>query len=393
MANKNCEKETLVEQTTVSACNAPFSICLPFGGNLSMDGSCLKYTAPETIPADGEYSGFIVKGGCIQGVVPPSSPLYTSNTCAPVPNPCDCEGGSSETTPSTLDGNLLTLDALSRPLVQLHYEQGDGISISGKGTTSSPLVISCDLDVPGTIVSGTPAVLSVSTADGVATVSHVETKATTRTINGMTFDNFGHLYSYTEPGTASQYLTANQLIPGTYVSITKDTTANTLTFDIANSGVTEGTYVVGGYSAAIVKNGLITNMTRGITFPAGEYDLGDYRVTFNEYGSAIEIAVIDDSSVVKHSATKRVEAGTSGVTLSFTLANDSGLRVSIKSKAVPNCTVTIDGNVYTGDKIGDLLYEVVTNATFAAGDHTIVVTPASAFTGVAIIDVVLNTVI
>lgn len=393
MANKNCENEVLVGSETVSDCNAPFNICLPFGGSLSLDGTCLKYTPPTEVPEDGEYNGFVVKGGCIQGVVPPTSPLYTSNTCAPVPNPCDCEGGTSSITPSTLDGNMLTLDAMDRPLVQLHYEAGDGISITGKGTTTSPLVISYSPTGTSGIISGTPAVLTVEQEDDNTVISHVESKATVRTINGMTFDSFGHLYSYTEPEGKTQYLTSNDLVGSNNVTITKDSTSGMLTFDLNDTTVNAGTYMFGGYNATISKKGIVSALDRVITFTAGDYDLGDYRVTFNAYGSATAIAAIDYSGVVRHSVTKRVVAGTATVEFSFTLAESTGLRVSIKSQAVPLCTVSIDGNIYSGDKIGDAMYEVVTNATFADGSHTVIITPASAFTGAAVIDVVLNTVI
>lgn len=393
MANKNCEKEVLVNGTTVSDCNAPFSICLPFGGNLSLDGTCLKYTPPTEIPEDGEYNGFVIKDGCIQGVVAPTSPLYTSNICATVPNPCDCEGGSSDITPSTLDGNMLTLDALNRPLVQLHYEAGDGISITGKGTTASPLVISYSPTTETSIISGTPAVLTVTKEDDSTVISHVECKSTTRTINGMTFDSFGHLYSYTDPGTATTYLTSNDLIGSGNITITKDQASGMLTFDLADTTIKAGSYVFGGYTVSLTEKGIIMELESSIAFPEGSYDLGDFRVTFNSHGSATAIAAIDYTGIARHSVTKKVNAGTTEVSFSFTLAEATGLRVSIKSKAIPECTVTIDGNIYTGDKIGDAMYEVVTNATFSASSHTVVVKPASAFSGVAIIDVVLNTVV
>lgn len=393
MANKNCGTESLVKPEPVSSCNNPFSICLPFGGNLSMDGTCLKYTEPTSVPEDGEYSGVIVKNGCIQGVVSPSSPLYTANTCAPVPNPCDCDsGGSSDITPSTLDGNMLTLDSLNRPLVQLHYKAGDGIELSGKGTTASPLVVTCSVAAMSTILSGTPAILSVETEDEGVVISHVESKATTRTINGMTFDAYGHLYNYTEPERSTQYITASQIAGDGNITTSIDTTTNMVTVGLNESPVSAGSYLLGAYNFTVSKYGIVQKLEQSVSFPAGSYDFEKYKVTFNEYGTATDIAVIETNDV-RHSVSKKIAVGTEEYSFTFSLWESSGLRVSLRSESIPECTVTIDNNIYEGEKIGTMFYDVLTSATFAEGSHTIVITPKSAFTKVAILDIILCTVV
>ena len=393
MANRNCGTESLVKPEPVSSCNNPFSICLPFGGNLSMDGTCLKYTEPETVPADGEYSGVVVKNGCIQGVVPPTSPLYTANTCAPVPNPCDCDdGGSSDITPSTLDGNMLTLDSLNRPLVQLHYTAGDNISLSGNGTSASPLVVSCTVDSMKDIISGTPSILSVENRDDNIVISHVESKATTRTINGMTFDAYGHLYSYTAPTITSQYITTAQVLGSDSIDATIDNITNTVSLSLKDTPAKYGNYLLGGYNVSFSKKGVLEEIVQTITFPSGEYDFDHYRVTFNAYGSATAIAYIQ-SSAVRHSVSKIIPAGTEEYRFDFSIWEDSGLRISIRAQNMTSCVVTIDGNIYAGTLFGNIFYDIVPSATFAAGAHNMVITFGSTIPTDAILDVHLSTVV
>ena len=393
MATTICGSKILLEKSNgVSPCEESFSICMPFGAHLDREGGCLSFTPADNIPEDGEYSRVIIKNGCIMGVRGPEDPIYTSAPCTPIPQPCDCGGGSGGIEPSSLPGNLFSLDATGKGLALLNTRAGEGITVSGSGTETDPLVIAAKSDETMKLVSGTPAVLTVDSIEGGYSISHVETKSPVRTINGMTFDTFGHLSGYDEPASLG-YLVANQILAGTYTMVTIDNTGPTVTIDLKDTAVRAGEYLLGGMKLNLSNKGTISTIDQGIKLTEGVYTFGDYNVTVNQYGSITDISVVEDVGAVTHSLTKKIPAGVESVSVNFVLSAPSGLRISIKSTNVPDCTVMLDGNYYTGDKIGNDMFEIVTNATFSAGQHTLDITPSAAFSSIAIIDVILNTVV
>ena len=124
----SCGATTLKEPEATKCEN--FSFCLPFGGHVEYDGTCIQYT-PGTPPADGVYSKIYIANGCIVGAEKYDPPIFSGSPCAPVPNPCDCDGsgGGSLPDPSTQSGNLFQYDAAGRPLVKVTINGGDGISV------------------------------------------------------------------------------------------------------------------------------------------------------------------------------------------------------------------------------------------------------------------------
>lgn len=129
---------------------------------------------------------------------------YTPAPCAP--NPGDCDGGGAGDIGTVPDGcNLSTVDAAGRINTQLSVTAGKGITVTGCGSASSPLVISTDDESGGGsdtyIRSATPVVLTVT---GSGSQSNPYTLAVTEalsgTYNGMTFDSYGRLTAYTQFG-------------------------------------------------------------------------------------------------------------------------------------------------------------------------------------------------
>lgn len=387
---EQCEPQILVKETASSKCD-PWSLCLPFGASLEMVDGCVRYTPPSSYPPDGTYGKVIIQDGCIVGLAPEDLPVYTDSPCAPVPTPCDCEGGSgSMPDPSVTSGNLFTYDAAGRPLAKLYTQAGSNISLSGAGTETSPLVIGTTGGAAVTVVSGTPNVITVTNNNSQYIVSHKTTGLGGRVIQGMEFNDTGHLVAYNAPADAG-YLTAAQILGGTAVQSTLDQTSGMVTIDLRDQAAVDAdTYLLGGINVEVSKKGQILRLTKHLDPTAGTYALGDYNVAVNSLGSIEDITPRASDGSVAHSVSKRFAAGANPV-LTFQIAAASSFRISVKSASMPSgTTVQVDGNSYAGDVMGNT-YEVVTNATFAPGVHN--VQALASFTGPVIIDVQLSTVV
>lgn len=286
-ALKTCD-ETEVQSATDDSFECPsFSVCLPFGGSLSFDGGCINYEA-GTPPADGTYGKVIVEGGCIVGVEQDVVPQYAATPCAPVPNPCDCGDGSGATI-STQAGNLITQDATGALLAKLYVQGNNGISVSGYGTAERPLIISGSGSGSGAGALVGDSIIKIrSLANNTTAISHAESPTQGITVNGMTFDSYGHLESYTAPSGLGNGLTA--VVGGDGIKAETNPNSQIATISLEElKPDPSGTSLLGGYNVTVDNHGRVTDISRAITIPARTYTLGEYDVTTNAYGSITNI--------------------------------------------------------------------------------------------------------
>lgn len=374
----------------------PFSFCLPFGGKVEYDGTCMQY-APGTPPEDGVYSKIYIANGCIVGADKYDPPIYTSSPCAPVPNPCDCEGGGSGALPdpSTQSGNLFQYDASGRPLVKVTINGGNGISVSGSGSSTDPFMLSATPDSSIGIQyfkSGNDALTLTGSGTSGDPYTYTHRSGYQGNVNGMTFDTYGHLTGYTAPSTAG---TINGVVGSDGIDVSTDISSGVATVSLAAPvPALNGDYTFGAYKITLNDKNIPSYLERIVNLSAGEYVFGNYNVTVNEYGSITDIESIQTAGIVTTSASKKFTQNTGDMSRSmvFTTGSASAFRISYKSLTIPaDIQVYVDDIVYDGTLVGNS-YEVLTNSTLGAGQHTVSVQTATetGFTGVGFLDVTLT---
>jgi hypothetical protein len=286
----DCNGDTIQEPQVKSGC-PDFSLCLPWGGRLWQENGCLK-AQPGTPPPDGIYDRIIIADGCIVGLEKADVALYVPPSCTEVPAACasSSEGAASSCEASPLAGNLYTCDASGRPLVRCSIKGGDGIIVSGRGTVSDPYRIKADISAETLrVVAGNNGVTVTGTgsAADALVISHKSGGLNT-TVNGMRFDQYGHLVEYTEPTTSSG---VNGIVPGDGIDVQVDNKVGIATISLSKpANVRNGIYQCGGYDVQLDLKNRIFNLTQRIDIPAQTYAFGPYDVELNNLGSVVAIA-------------------------------------------------------------------------------------------------------
>ena len=286
----DCDGDNIQEPQTKSGC-PDFSLCLPWGGRLWQENGCLK-AQPGTPPPDGIYDRIIIADGCIVGLEKADVALYVPPSCTEVPAACGASSseGASSCEASTLAGNLYTCDASGRPLVRCSIKGGDGIIVSGRGTVSDPYSIRADISAETLrVVAGNNGVTVTGTgsAADALVISHKGGGLNT-TVNGMRFDQYGHLVEYTEPTTSSG---VNGIVPGDGIDVQVDNKVGIATISLSKpANVRNGIYQCGGYDVQLDLKNRIFNLTQRINIPARTYAFGPYDVELNKLGSVVAIA-------------------------------------------------------------------------------------------------------
>lgn len=284
----NCGPVDVVTPGAPADCPV-WEICLPFGGRMWSDGRCVK-VAPGNPPADGVYGKVVVSGGCIVGVEKADLPLYVAPPCSQVP--ADCASGDTEESnlcnPSATAGNLYQCDTVGRPLVRCNIRGGDNVTVSGDGTSGNPFVVAANISTEAFVVKAGNTGVEVAgsgTGKNPLKISHA-TGGYQGTINGMTFDQFGHLESYDDPGASG----INGIAAGYGIDVQMEQKAGIATIGIAKPAHgLEGTYRFGGFDVQLDTKNLVFNINRILEVPAGTYAWGQYDVEVNEYGSVVSI--------------------------------------------------------------------------------------------------------
>lgn len=276
-----CEDKVIHEATTSGSCQS-WETCLPFGGRLYNAGGCVHFEKGSP-PADGVYDKIVIANGCIVGAEKGDIPLYTGSPCAPVP--VECGGGGGLPDPSGQSGNLFAYDASGKPLVRVVISGGDGISVSGNGSASSPYIIALSGAGGGggkTFIRSANNAIAVTGA-GEQTAPYVLThkKGLEGRFGGMTFDDYGHLVSFTQ---SSVQTGVAGIIGGAGINVTSDSNGiYTISATGGPLGIT-GDYLFGGWNAKFQDSQLV-GVTQSINVAPGVYTFGDYKVTVNKFGS------------------------------------------------------------------------------------------------------------
>lgn len=403
-----------------------FTACLPFGGSITLASGKLSYKAPSAPSVTEGY--VVVSGGCISDVKAVELPTYTSAPCAPVPSRCDDSGGGGG------GGGGDCSDCLTQVVAQ----GGTSISVTGAGTSSSPLIISytgkSGSSTITDIVSGNSAI-TVGSSGSAAVITHKTGKG--GTFNGLTFDEFGHLTG----GSGSSGGGLIDVVGGDGIDVTSSGGVAIVSL-IRDCAVDDGTYYFGGYRI-VYSSCKITEIERAITLPPGTYNMGGYAVGVNAYGSinsltrsiqltpqtvtlgAYDVTVDGYGSITNIQPSSSTGGGTSTVyawvlfdrgsalspsssaTRSFSLMTNSRVLVrlsfydketlaaiaggtgdidsEIAQKAI---TFSISGNAFTTYTQAPGLATYVPNFTLTAGQHTIEVRSSGVCNGPVTLEVV-----
>lgn len=399
MPTSNCEGTVIATPTNSGQCPS-WELCLPFGTRLYSQDGCVQIEKPETAPQDGVYGKIVVKNGCIVDVQPEDIPLYNGPACAPVPCPCDGEGGSGGgLLPSTLSGNLFEIDPAGGALVKLSVKEGSGISVTGDGTATNPLTISAKdagENAKIYIQAGNNGV--TLTGDGTAkspyTISHLE-QGEARTIQGMSFDRYGHLRDYTKPTEAT---TINGVNAGEGIDVDVDVNTGIATVKLKEPLPNiSNTFAFGGYDVELKRNQVV-DIARRIQLVEATYRIGDFDVTVNEYGSITNIVPVPQADGIRIAASKMFKGANDSMnrSVTFTILQDASFRITYQStRTIPaDTSLLIDGNYYPCTISGNRL-DAMTNARFSAGQHAIDIstTTDDGLVGDAFLDILLTAVV
>ena len=347
-----CDEKVLKEATEQGQCE-DIDICLPFGGRLYTNGGCLAYE-PGTAPTDGTYGKVKVQNGCIVGVEDEDASLYTASPCAPVPNPCDCDGGVNI---SGVQGNLLYKDGSGDLAAVLHYEAGNGITMSGDGTAENPLTVAATSSGSGGIsnVLGND-VIEVAKSGTTAIVKHKPSAAESSIIGPVRIDSYGHVIGAAEVSSDSGVL---GVLGRDGVDANTDPNTNIVTVSLADMlDAPSGTWWLGGYLVDIDSKGRVTGVRQEIRTNNRTYTFGDYDVTLNGLGSITDVELNSDSGGGDTSSAGLSPAGMmfqytwysagTDIEVAFKLAKKSHVRLIFtpnSNNAPGGLSVDVDGSL------------------------------------------------
>ena len=347
-----CDEKVLKEATEQGQCE-DIDICLPFGGRLYTNGGCLAYE-PGTAPTDGTYGKVKVQNGCIVGVEDEDASLYTASPCAPVPNPCDCDGGVNI---SGVQGNLLYKDGSGDLAAVLHYEAGNGITMSGDGTAENPLTVAATSSGSGGIsnVLGND-VIEVTKSGTTAIVKHKPSAAESSIIGPVCIDSYGHVIGAAEVSSDGGVL---GVLGRDGVDANTDPNTNIVTVSLADMlDAPSGTWWLGGYLVDIDSKGRVTGVRQEIRTSNRTYTFGDYDVTLNGLGSITDVELNSDSGGGETSSAGLSPAGTmfqytwysagTDIEVAFKLAKKSHVRLIFtpnSNNAPGGLSVDVDGTL------------------------------------------------
>lgn len=286
-----CEATEIKGDTSGVRCE-PFDVCLPFGRSLHFDGYCMSVKGNPEI-SDGEYGTIIVKDGCIVDAKPAPVFQYTPPPCNESAIGCggssSGSGGAAGVVIQTGACNLLKQDASGRLGAFLTVEGGEGVSVTGCGSESNPLVINMETaEAERTHIQSASVQSLVVSGDGGVSNPYMLDLAEVfegGTYLGFTVDTHGRITGYENVSAGS--IIAVVAGPGISV-MTEGGTATVSLATVAHGG---GTYIFGGYQVKIDLAGRITNIEQAI-------DLGEDQQTIDPYENQLTISELGSITAI-----------------------------------------------------------------------------------------------
>lgn len=353
---KACELTLLHEaERTVGP---DFSCCLPFGGQLLSRAGVLTYSAPATVPPDGVYNAITIKGGCIVGVGTEDLSAYNVATCTAVPTPCG-EGVSNVVSGIALQG-------------------GSGISVIGTGTTANPFVISAT-GVASSGSDGGGAIYLQAANSGVLvggsgsasdpfTVAHKEA-GDFDLINGMRFDSYGHLVQYSP---ASSTIGVNDVVAGYGIDVTRDQATKIVTVGLQKpANPVNATLEFGKYLVTLDEYNRIHKITENTAASSqGLHPVAYVRNCYRRDAETVTV-LLGEASYLKIEFDVSGDLPTSSATpTTGDAASGSGSTVETGAPGI-----SVDNHAITPTIVNPYRYVYFPNALYAAGTHTVTVSP------------------
>lgn len=276
----------------------PVSWC-GFGYTYTFNGVTIARTG--TPLPDGTYTSFTVSGGCVVEVGQAPVPAYTPSDCCEPAGGDSGDGGVVDIDVSNLPCNLISVqpDGL---FAGLTVQAGSGVTVSGCGTSTSPLVISA------TSSGGGGSTYTASTTSGnLATVNN-----TTNTIGAFLYTTAGDGVTITGTGAFGNPLNVSMDMDSVVSQVSSplgsiNITAGVpgaYTFDLplAESGTYDSTYIMtyDGYGKLIDAEPIAEVFT-------GDFEIlvpnaapptppaltsGNYKITYNKYGIVTGVVLI-----------------------------------------------------------------------------------------------------
>ena len=377
-----CEPQELNNQAA-RICE-PFSICLPFGQRLVYDGECLRVEDGATI-ADGEYGVIVVRNNCIVDARPNPVFDYTPPPCAP--NPSSCSETSDGITLQPTADNLLSIDASGRLGAVLVYEAGTGISITGAGTTRSPLQISLT-ETEAQTTHITSATLQALTVQGSGTLqdpyvlSVTDSGISPGNYLGLEIDRFGRVTGYEKMDEGQ----ITSIIPGPGIDV--KTQGGVASISLTTTTLGGGNYMLGGYEASIDMAGRIENLTSKINLEPVTFDPYLTAISVNQFGSITELQPLSRTPDVHFSSV--FEPSRTSTVLSIVTQHAGQFRISYRGLLPSTATgsggyytlpspfrILVDDQVVTAYALYDtarsgiVAIECLTRNVYTAGTHTV----------------------
>ena len=194
-------------------------------------------------------------------------------------------------------------------------------------------------------------------------------QSSTQVIDGMSFDTFGHLISYTAP---SKSALVKGVVGRDGVDASQNASTGIVTVSLSepttklNSG-----YLLGGFNVTFDQYNRVVGATRSIKLTAGTYAFGASAVTVNQYGSITAISGMEGEEITG-TFVVQLNSSTTGWNKQITLGNTSFLLLTIDSPGTITVTsFTIDDTAVTGYVCGGNRYMALSSASYARGKHTL----------------------
>lgn len=375
-----------------------FSVCLPFGRSLEWDGEGLRLRGTATI-ADGTYGLVVVEGGCITGAQEQPVCDYTPMPCTPAATPCGDSSGGASLQPGA--DNLLNYDSAGRLGAQLHYTNGDNITMTGSGTAADPLRITASFTQQSTYVQQGDGPITVQ-GDGSGNTPYVvshQAAIAGGSYGGFTVDAYGHITGYTEVSgaiTNINNLGGLRLVQsGTIVQVGLENLSSA------------DTYRLGAYDVQVDLYGRVSRVGQAIDLGnAYEIDPKQYTLSINRYGTIT--ALTAKTNAVENSFCVPLDAGRTETAVQITTVETGYLRITYKGLLTGTATtqkgfvplpspfrVYVNNRAvqayarYSTEQAGYVEVMAVTDGYYAAGTHTVEIRNSSgaAFNDVAFLSV------